>query len=92
MVLYDDNVSLIENTTITNSNAKFITTLFNENTQKILYIIVIYKPPKMQVSYFSFIFLKIRQKMPSHCLIIIIGDFNIDFLTKQINHQHYKHL
>jgi hypothetical protein len=46
----------------------------------------------MQVSYFIFIFKNIIRKMPSHYLIIIIGDFNIDFLTKQINHQHYKHL
>jgi hypothetical protein len=34
MVIYDDNVSLIKNTTITNSGAKFITTLFNDNTWK----------------------------------------------------------
>ncbi len=45
MILYDDNVSLTKNTTITNFGAKFITTLFNDNTQETLYIIVIYKPP-----------------------------------------------
>jgi hypothetical protein len=32
MVLYDDNVSLIESTTITNSTVEFITALFNDNT------------------------------------------------------------
>jgi hypothetical protein len=47
MVFYDDNVSLIENTTITNFGAKFITALFNDNTQEKLYVIAIYKPPKM---------------------------------------------
>ncbi len=67
------------------------TTLFNDNTQEALYIIVIYKPPKMQVSHFHYILESIIQKMPSYCLVVIIGDFNIDLSQKQINHQHYKH-
>jgi hypothetical protein len=82
MVLYDDNVSLIENTTITNSSVEFIITLFNDNTQEALYIITIYKPPKMQVSHFNSIVESIIQKMPSHCPIVIIEDFNINFITK----------
>jgi hypothetical protein len=82
MVIYDDNMSLTKNTTITNFGAKFITTLFNNNTRQTLYIIAIYKPPKMQVSHFNSIVENIIQKMPSHCLIVIIGDFNIIFLTK----------
>jgi len=45
ILYYDDNVSLIENTTITNFGAEFITTLFNVNTREALYIIAIYKPP-----------------------------------------------
>jgi hypothetical protein len=36
----------------------------------------------MQVSHLNFILESIIQKMPSHCLISIIGDFNIDSLTK----------
>jgi hypothetical protein len=32
VVLYDDNVSLIENIIITNFGAEFIITLFNDNT------------------------------------------------------------
>ncbi len=36
----------------------------------------------MQLSHFNSILESIIQKMPSHCLTIIIGDFNIDFLTK----------
>jgi hypothetical protein len=47
MVLYDDNVSLTKNTIITNFNVEFITAFFNDNTQKTLYIIAIYKPPKI---------------------------------------------
>jgi hypothetical protein len=92
MVLFDDNVLLIENTTITNFGVEFITTLLYHNTRETLYIIVIYKRPKMQVSHFNFILEYSIQKMPSHCSIVIIEDFNIDFLTKKINHQHYKHL
>jgi hypothetical protein len=82
MVLYDDNVSLTKTTTITNSGAKLIITVFNDNTQKTLYIITIYKLPKIQVSHFNSILESIVQKMPSHCSIVIIGDFNINFLTK----------
>jgi hypothetical protein len=82
MVLYDDNVLSIEITIITNSGVEFITALFNDNTRKTLYIIAIYKPPKMQVSHFNSILENIIQKLPSHCPIIIIGDFNMNFLTK----------
>jgi hypothetical protein len=61
MVLYDDNVSLIEITTITNSSVEFITTFFNDNTQEGLYVITIYKPLKMQVSHFNSILENIIQ-------------------------------
>ncbi len=64
MVLYDDNVLLIEITIITNSGVEFITALFNDNTRKTLYIIAIYKPPKMQVSHFNSILENIIQKLP----------------------------
>jgi len=82
MVLYDDNVLLTKKTIITNSGVEFIPALFNDNTQEALYIIAIYKPPKMQVSHFNSIIKNIIQKLLSHCPIIIIGDFNIDFLTE----------
>jgi hypothetical protein len=71
-------------TIITNSGAKFITVFFNDNTYIYIYIniIAIYKPPKMQVSHFNYIVKNIVQKMPSHCPTIIIGNFNVIFLTK----------
>jgi hypothetical protein len=47
MVFYDDNVSLTKITKITNFGVGFITALFNDNTQETLYIIAIYKSPKM---------------------------------------------
>ncbi len=62
MVLYDDIVSLIENTTITNYSVELITTLFNDNTQETLYITIIHKPPKMQVSHFQIYIRNIIQK------------------------------
>jgi len=34
------------------------------------------------MSHFNYILKNIVQKMPSHCLTIIIRDFNIYFLTK----------
>jgi len=79
--IYYDNVSLKKSTTITNFGVKLITTLFDDNTWKTLYIITIYKLPKTQVSHFNSILEIIVQEMPSHCPIIIIGDFNMDFLT-----------
>jgi hypothetical protein len=82
MALYDDNVSFIQNTIIANSSAEFITTLFNDNTREALYIIAVYKPPKMQVSHFNYILENVIQKMLSHCSTIIIRDFKINILTK----------
>jgi hypothetical protein len=79
MVLYNDNVSLKENTTIINFDAEFITALFSDNKREALYIIAIYKPLKMQVLHFNSTLENIIQKMPSHCPIVIIGDFNINF-------------
>jgi hypothetical protein len=82
LVLYNNNMSLIKNTIITNFSVECIVALFNDNTQEALCIIAIYKPPKMQVSHFNFILEYIIQKMPSCCLIVIIEDFNINILTK----------
>jgi hypothetical protein len=82
MALYDDNVLLTKNTIITNNSVEFIIAFFSDNTWKALYIIAVYKPPEMQVSHFNYILKKIIQKLPSHCLTIIIGDFNVNFLPK----------
>ncbi len=81
MIFCGDNMSLTKNATITNSSVEFITTLFNDNTWETLYIIPIYKPPKMQVTIFNYILKNIIQKMPSHCPTVIIEDFKIYFLT-----------
>jgi hypothetical protein len=74
MILYDDNVSLTDNITMTHLGAKFITTLFNNNTHDALYIIIVYKPPKMQLSHFNYVLETFIHKRPSNCPTVIIGD------------------
>jgi hypothetical protein len=54
--------SLSNTISIKNSNVKFIVPTFNENKQKAMHVIAIYKPPKMQVSYFIYILEPILQK------------------------------
>jgi hypothetical protein len=72
MVLYDDIVSLIENTTIPNSAIELITTLFHDNTQETLYITIMHKPPKIQVSHFQIYITNFIQIYLPICLTIII--------------------
>jgi len=84
MILYDDNVSFTDITTIIHSGVEFITTFFNNNTHDALYLIAEYKPPKMQLSCFNSMLETFIHKMPSNCPIVIIGDFNINLLTNII--------
>ncbi len=84
ILFYNEMVSLSNTTSITNSNAKFIVATFNESMWKILHIITIYKPPKLQVPYFVFILKSIFQKVPMDCPTIIIRDFNINMLTNTL--------
>jgi hypothetical protein len=53
MILYDDNISLTDNTTITHSRVEFIIALFNNHKDDVWYVIVEYKPSKMQLSHFN---------------------------------------
>ncbi len=55
MVLYDNVSFLLETINITNNSAEFLIILFNKNTCEAINIIVIYKPPRMQI-HFSFLF------------------------------------
>jgi hypothetical protein len=48
------------------------------------YVIAIYKPPKIQVSYFIYILEPFLQKTLTNCPTIIIGDFNVDMLTNTL--------
>jgi hypothetical protein len=56
MILFDEMVFLSNTTSIKDSNENFIVATFNENTQEVTHVIVIYKLLKMQAFYFIFIF------------------------------------
>jgi hypothetical protein len=43
---------LLETTKLTNNTAEFVIVLFNKNTCEAINIIVIYKPPRMQILFF----------------------------------------
>jgi hypothetical protein len=52
MVFYDKMFILSNTTSTINVSTKFISTSFNQYTQEAIHVIAIYKPPKMQISYF----------------------------------------
>jgi hypothetical protein len=78
----DKMVTLTLKTIFTNVGAKFITPLFNHNTREALYLIAIYKPPKMQINIFCCILETIIKQMLQNIPTIIIEDFNVDILTE----------
>jgi len=45
--VYDNIMFLSKTTSTTNLDAEFVSAWFNKNMQEALYIITIYKPPKM---------------------------------------------
>lgn len=67
---------------LTNVGVEFITTLFNDNTQEPLYLIGVYKPPKMQINNFCYILETIIKQMLQNIPTIIIKDFNVDILIE----------
>ncbi len=79
MIFYDETICLLDTTSITNN---LLLQLLIKNTQDIVHIIAIYKPPKMQISYFTSILETTLKKIPINCPIIIVGGFNIEMLTK----------
>jgi hypothetical protein len=52
IMFYDNIMVLSQTTSTTNLGVEFITT-FNKNMRKTLYIITIFKPPKMKIIYFN---------------------------------------
>jgi len=60
-------------------------TNFNINTQKIIHIVCVYKTQSCSISTFINKLQIIIQHFLEHCLIIIMGDFNVDNL-KYNNH------
>jgi len=80
MMFYDNTMFLSQTTSTTNSSAEFITTSFNKNTRENIYIIVVYKPPKMKILYSNSILETILKDMPKDYPTILVGDFNINML------------
>jgi hypothetical protein len=72
MVPNDKMVTLTQKKLFTNAGAKFITALFNHDTQEALYLIAIYKPPKMHINNFCCILETIIKQMPQNVPTIII--------------------
>jgi hypothetical protein len=82
MVLNDKMVTLTKKKLLTNSGFEFITTLLNHNTREALYLIAVYKPPKMHINNFCCILETIIKQMPQNIPTIIIGDFNVNILIE----------
>jgi hypothetical protein len=61
---------------------EFITTTFNTNTIKVVYVIAIYKPSTLLFSTFINQLQKCLDLMPTFCPIVIMGDFNIDMFDE----------
>ncbi len=71
-MFYDKIVSLLYTISITNSSAKILIATLKKNTQKVVHIITIYKPPKMQISYFISILETTLQKILINCPTIVM--------------------
>jgi len=84
MILFDTNTFVSHTFSKTNSTAKFLIALFNENTWQALHIIAIYKPSQMNSIFFISILKNIVTKIPTNCPIKIIRDFKINMLTNTI--------
>jgi hypothetical protein len=52
-MFYDNIMVLSQTTSTTNLGVEFIITSFNKNMWEALYIITVYKPPKMKIIYFN---------------------------------------
>jgi hypothetical protein len=78
--MYDIHMHLIFFDTITNDGSKYITTNFNTNTQKKIYIVCVCRLHSCSISTFLHNFQTIIQQSSKHCPIIIMGDFYVDIL------------
>ncbi len=65
---------------ITNNGLKYITTIFNINTRKIIHIICVYKVHSCLIFTFLNNLQSIIQHSSKHCPIIIMRDFNDNIL------------
>jgi hypothetical protein len=66
--------------TITSNGSKYITSTFNTNTWKSIYIVCVYRTHSCLISTFLHNFQTIVQQSLECCPIIIMGYFNVDIL------------
>jgi hypothetical protein len=77
--MYEIYMHLNSFNTITSDGLEYITT-FNNNTWKSIYIVCVYKAHSCSISTFLNNLQTIIQQSHEHCLIIIMGYFNVDIL------------
>ncbi len=79
--MYDIHMHLIFFNTKTNDGSEYIT-IFNINTRKSIHIICVYRVHSCSISKFLHnLQIIIQLQPPKHCLIIIMGDFNVGILN-----------
>jgi len=79
MMMYDIHMHLDSFNTITSDGLEYITT-FNIDTHKIIHIVCAYKIHSCSIFKFLINLQIIIQHSFEHCLIIIMGNFNVDIL------------
>jgi hypothetical protein len=82
MIIYDNFITLSSHKTFTSLRVEYIATTFNANTKKVSHIIKIYRPLTLSLSIFIIHLQMFLNLMPTSCLMIIIGDFNVDKLDQ----------
>jgi len=78
--MYDIHVHLDSFNTITSDGSKYIVTIFNINTWKAIHSVFMYRAHSCSVFTFLNNLQTIIQHFLEHCLIIIMGDFDVDIL------------
>jgi hypothetical protein len=82
MIIYDNFTTLSSHETFTSLRVEYIATTFNANTRKVIHIIAIYRPSTLSLNFFVIHLQMFLDLMPISCLMIIIGDFNVDMLDQ----------
>jgi hypothetical protein len=78
--ILQDLINTLHTHEIYNQNEIEITIIFNFNTRRAIYVIIVSKPPTTLIE-ISFNYLKnIYTKVPHYCAIIFMGDFNVNML------------
>ncbi len=78
--MYDIHMHLDSFNTITNDGLEYIVATFNTNTWNAIYIVCVYRAHSCSISTLLNNIQTIMQQSCKHCLIIIMGDFNVDIL------------